>query len=174
MRWPGFLLLPLLFVACTDQQPAAPDIEVNAPSFKVTHDAWAETWDLTGEVYDRPACGNYPGEQATNVGTLDAYFRVVTTPSGNEAWHWKVNYYTDTPLSSTGNVSGHRWDLLRAEDTGGAISKAQGTQYVEHWQGNEWYVNPEGETFHLRLKYGITIDAGGNVQVERSDFRCVP
>ena len=26
MRWPGFLLLPLLLVACTDQQPADPDL----------------------------------------------------------------------------------------------------------------------------------------------------
>ncbi|MDH3369221.1 MAG: hypothetical protein OEO20_14455 [Gemmatimonadota bacterium] len=31
MRWPGFLLLPLLFVACTDTQPLAP-IE-DGPSF---------------------------------------------------------------------------------------------------------------------------------------------
>ena len=167
-------LVAVVAFGCSDPPTTATalgDVAV-APAFMATHNAWVETWDLTGEVWDKPACGNHPGEQATNYGTLEGQFRTVTNPSGNEVWQWKVNYYTDTPLHSIGHDSGDRWDLLRAEDNGGSISKAQGTQYVEHWQANEWWVNQDGETFHIRLKFALTIDADGNVQVERFDFRC--
>ena len=167
-------LVALVAFGCADppMTSTALNDDAVAPSAKATHNEWVETWDLTGEVWDKPACGNHPGEQATNFGTLDGHFRSVTTPSGTEVWQWKVNYYKDTPPYSIGNVSGDRWDLLRAEDNGGSITKAHGTQYVEHWQANEWWVNQDGETFHIRLKFALTIDADGNVQVERFNFRC--
>ena len=170
MRWPGFLLFPLLFVACTDQQPAAPDIEVNAPSFEVTHDAWVWIFDLTGLV----VYVECRGEDLEWSGTIDGYYRSTTTPSGNEVWQWKLDYATNTPLTVSGLTSNDAWTLVGAEDTGGTITKPKGTAYVEHWQGNERYVNQDGEKLHGRLDYRLMIDADGNVKFERyrETYKC--
>jgi len=139
------------------------------PSFsKVVHDAWVETWDLGG-LADFFACANDgKGEVLTYVipSTIDIHYRSRTTPSGNVTTSWKVDYYTATPLSATG-PSGDFWQLVKAEDNGGSVSKSKGTQYSEHWQFNEFYKNQDGEKMHSRVRYQKLVDADGNVKFDR-------
>ncbi|MDH3292502.1 MAG: hypothetical protein OEO20_17110 [Gemmatimonadota bacterium] len=162
MRYLRLALLPLLLIACTDTQPVAPDIEMNAPSFKVTRDAWVEVTDLTGLV----VYVECRGEDLEWSGTIDGYYRSETTPSGNEVVHWKLDYATETPLTIRGLTSGDDWTLVGAEDTGGSLTKPKGTTYVEHWQARERYVNQDGEKLHDRIDYRIMID-DGNVKLQR-------
>lgn len=163
MRYLRFISLPLLLVACTDQQPVAPDLEA-APSFKATHDQWVDSpnFDATGLVV-YVACR---GEDLEWSGTIDADVRSTTTPSGNEVIQWKLNYATATPLAILGLTSGDEWTLAGAEDTGGTLTKEKGTTYVEHWQGRERYINQDGELLIGRLDFRLMLE-DGDVKFER-------
>lgn len=176
MRWiriiPCAALSAALAGGC-DGTPVEPlHDDVGTPSFKATHAAWDEPFDLTGLV-DWIECANDgAGEWTDWTGYIDQHFRETTTPSGNVILHWKLDYDTANPASFTGRESGDLWQLVRAEDTGGSISKPKGTQYVEHWQYNEFYKNQDGDKLHIRVKFQMLIDADGNVKLDRFDIRC--
>ena len=173
VMWVGFVAFAM---ACTGdavgptQDEAVPP---PLPSFsKAIHDAWDEPFVLDGLV-DWIACANDgAGEWTDWTGFIDGHYRQTITPSGNVILHWKLDYDTANPASFTGRESGDLWQLVRAEDTGGSISKPKGTQYVEHWQYNEFYKNQDGDKLHIRVKFQMLIDADGNVKLDRFDIRC--
>ena len=171
-------VFPLWVWACgggTDlagPEEAADQASVAAPSFKVTHDAWLEIWPITDQDVWMDCVNDGQGELTDWSGTLDIYYRSRTTPSGNVTTSWKIDYYTATPLSFTGDDSGDVWQLVKAEDNGGSVTKTKGTQYVEHWQFNEFYINQDGEKLHSRAKFHLMIDANGNPKIDRFVGKC--
>ena len=112
------------------------------------------------------------GETTDWSGTIDIYYKGIATPSGNEVWQWRVDYYTATPLSFTGDSSGDLWQLVHAEDNGGSVAKPNGTQYQEHWQFNEFYMNQDGERLHSRVRFQVLVDANGDLQIVRFVVGC--
>ena len=175
MRW--IRLIPCAALAVTlagacDRSPVEPPPSVSTPSLSVVHDAWIDTWAITGQDVPMECANDGAGELTDWSGTLDIHYRSTTTPSGNEIWSWKIDYYTATPLSFTGQTSGDLWQLVKAEDNGGSVSKPIGTQYVEHWQYNEFYENQDGDKLHSRAKFQLLIDADGSVKLDRFDARC--
>lgn len=177
MRWlrvfPCAALAATLAGAC-DGTPVDPPVDdVRTPSFSVVHDAWVDVFPITDQDVLMDCANDGAGELTDWSGTLDVYYRSRTTPSGNVTTSWKIDYYTATPLSFTGQTSGDVWQLYRAEDNGGSVSKPKGTQYVEHWQFNEFYKNQDGERLHNRGKFQMMIDADGNVKLDRFDSKCL-
>jgi len=176
MRWVYMITCGFLFVtlvACEESlvEPVAIPDGLDTPSFAVQRDAWVETVDLGGAVVYVDCVNDGQGEELLISGTLRWPVRVLITPSGNEVWKWKIDYWTETPLSQLGLESGDVYSLVKAEDTGGSITKPKGTQYVEHWQFNEWYANEDGDKFHTRGKFRLMIDANGDVKLDRySEF----
>jgi hypothetical protein len=177
MRWlhiiPCAALAATLAAGC-DGTPVDPrPDDVGTPSFSaVVHDAWVETWAITDQDVWMDCANDGQGEPTDWSGTIDIYYRSRTTPSGNVTTSWKVDYYTATPLSFTGDNSGDLWQLYKAEDNGGSVSKPKGTQYTEHWQFNEFYKNQDGDKMHSRVRYQMLVDADGNVKLDRFDVRC--
>ncbi len=171
-------LLTLLIVACGERgslagpETADDQLSMVSPSFKAVHDAWSEPFVLDG-YSDWMACANDgAGEWVDLAGFIDQYFRQITTPSGNVILQWKLDYYTADPASFTGQESGDVWQLVKAEDNGGSVTKPTGTQLVEHWQFNEFYMNQDGERIHNRVSWRLMWDAEGSVKWERLDIRC--
>jgi len=161
-------LAVLVAVGCGD--PPTTATTADSPSFTATHTEWVEVVDLAGLV----VYVDCRGEDLEWSGTADVYYRATTNPSGNEVWQWKIDYATATPFAVLGLTSGDVWTMVGGEDTGGLIMKPQGTAYVEHWQANERYVNQDGDKLHGRLQYSLTINAAGEVQVERYNevYKC--
>jgi hypothetical protein len=167
-RIPIIGVLALFVAVSCDQQPVEPrQDDLGATLSKVIHDSWVDTWDASGNLEWVECANDGAGENLATFGTFDIHYRSRTTPSGNVIWQWKFDYWTDTPSSFVGQDSGDVYSLVSAEDNGGSVIKAKGTQYHEHWQANERYVNQDGQRIHLRAKFALTIDANGEVQVER-------
>ncbi|MGD2215303.1 MAG: hypothetical protein PVJ64_01050 [Gemmatimonadales bacterium] len=176
MRW--LRIFPCLALAATlaacSEQPAEPGFdEAVVPALGVTHNEWMTTESMPDEGFpDYVECAyDGAGESVLWFGSWDVYWHSTTTPSGNETWHWKVDYSSAT-LYFLGQASGDEWLIYRGEDTGAQVIRTPGEFQVHHWQANEWYRNQDGENLHLRFRYRLHIDADGNTKMDRFDGYC--
>jgi hypothetical protein len=175
MHWriPIVGVLALFVAVSCNQQPVAPQQDQAGTTLsKVIFDSYVEPLGIPGLV-DYVACANDgAGEfvRYTDEGFANVHWFSRTTPSGNEIVTCHIDYLTETPLGFVGLSSGDEYTLEKGEDNCRIITKPKGPQFFLSFQANEWYVNQNGETARLRNAYRLMIDAGGDVQVERSVF----
>jgi hypothetical protein len=178
-------MLAALLAGCADET-VVPTEEVGVPSLGAADEefVWEFPYDPQ-DVYDECANGGQ-GEVVNWYGAYDVIFRRVTTPSGNNAWKWFIDYYAH-PSGMIGQTTQDVWVLDKANDTGAAIqvhcdpSPCPGDGPIDpmgsdklnfHWRGIEWYENQDGERIRYNLAGHLMVTNGEVVEHERSVFKC--
>jgi len=157
------LVMAALFVGC-DTQPLEPvPDEALTPLSKVDRVENVEEMFIDGFEWYIDCLG----ENTLWHGSWYFITWTMTTPSGNEVWHFRTGYDTPTPLWAEGETSGKKWYQTNAESYGGSVTKPKGTAYTFHYQGNEFYSTQDGEKLHYKWTGFFMIDADGNVKHDR-------
>ena len=165
MRYLRFMLVPLLFVACTDTQPVAPDIDI-APSFKVDRFDLTFDYDVSQDPpYD---CGT--GELLFYEGTVLVHVGGKITPSGNVITGGGVDYNAYGDITLVGETTETVWTLTSGRNPFHDVEKENGF-YVLHYRFNEHYVNEAGERIRVNLKGYFRVDKDG-VETFRESYTC--
>ncbi len=167
------LALVAMLTAC-DDRPVEPRVdEIPGPSFTATHAEWWEVWTEANTPVFNPCLNDGAGALLYITGGVTVRYRMTSTPSGNTSVKWKIHYDPDDPLAehtqafyAIDAVTGMRWDLLRATDTGGDLFKANG-DFKDHWFFNEWYGNELGQKFKFHMGVTLMMEADGSISFKR-------
>lgn len=165
--------LVAILVGCHDH-PVEPRVdETPGPSLTATRAEWFEVWEETNTPLFVGCLNDGAGALLYASGGVTLHFRMTGAPSGNTILKWKIYYDPDHPLAvhseafhSTDAVTGMRWDLLRATDTGGDLIAANG-DFKDHWFFNEWYGNELGQKFKLHMGVTVMMEADGSIGFKR-------
>jgi hypothetical protein len=168
MRTLRFTLLPLLLVACTDQEPVAPDANVT-PLFSAT-----STWTYASLFLDfvyTDGVNTCVGEGWHGYGEVPYRMHEVSNGSGGYSYH--IQFLPTTPwgpqYSLTGLTSGTVWWL---KNGGGLynesfhINKGQVYRYKYH----ETYKSEDGDKLFNDGSMHLTVNANGELVVERLEY----
>ena len=168
MRYLRLALLPLLLVACTERQPAAPDIDVR-PEFRA-NGGWID-WYLEfgpGDFVFPAACID---EDMTFVGNMWFRDHMVSPPGaphgGQVHDNWEIWYEGEFSSVTTGK----QWDVLHLTNHG----IWWGFTRFEHSASHEFIWLEEegtGRQIQTRLWGHFVKNANGEVTVDNWEFTC--
>jgi len=163
MRYVRFILLPLVFVACTDTQPLAPDVDA-APSFRADRAGYTISYDLQDE---EPffVCR---GELVEGYGILLIHITETTTPSGNLIVKGWVEYPDDVRM--VGTVTGVVWTQKKGINP--FVEVIKGDFYMQRFMIHEWYTNPDLGRLQARWWGGFKYDKDGELTIYREALLC--
>ena len=169
MRSLRFLMVPLLLAACTDGNPAAPDVDVS-PQFAAADVGWTEGV-FPDETDVWVSC---LGEQLRGTGTF--WYQLHTVANGNRE-HFNAKY-SMLGYEMVGMTTGHTWLPTPSMLHGLVYSEVFVAPLGEPFQvykvtdGRYYFVNQTtGETLSWPLKLHISRNAAGEVKVE---FQLIP
>lgn len=177
MHWriPIVGVLALFVAVSCNQQPVGPQSDAAGVTLsKVIHDSWVEPLSVDGFL-DYIACANDgAGEWVLWSGFANVHWKSRTTPSGNEIVTCRIDYETEDPLAFVGLSSSDEYTLITGEDNCRIITKPKGPQFFLSAQGNEWYVNEDGEKVHYYITWKEILDADGNMKKDRFvlEYKC--
>lgn len=158
------LIATALVLGCDRNTPTEQPTEaIAAPAFSAEQNWVSGVFHQNSYQYLR--C---PGEVMHLYGGVPWRYHQVTSNSGTYSYHFQLlGWAQGPPFYAEGTVSGKLFQF-KAGPYNESFSAGPGE--VFHWVSREKYVADNGDWFQCQASYHITVNANGDLSVEKRDL----